>query len=94
MTDSGHSFSGSFSEPGPVPPELLKSAALMRFQFTRPWLERLFSRPWRPWLNGWEYAGDVRVSLGEDNTDEDTQEVTHTANLRGEGPLTKRIVRF
>lgn len=61
---------------------------VLSVELPRSWRERLFTRPWRPWLNGVVYQGQTIVTNW--HSDDDSRGIT----LAGKGDLTERLVRL
>jgi len=62
-------------------------------RFRRPWKERLFSRPWRPWFNAQEYSGRCIVTAIESVPLPDG-EVGATATLKALDKFETRLYRL
>ena len=66
----------------------MRDVRVVVFTITRPWRERLFSRPWRPWLNAWLYEGRGGLYEGPLSTPDWVD-----VKCRAASPLTKRLGR-
>lgn len=78
-------------EPGPtdLSDRMIAGETGVRLTCRRRWRARLFSRPWKPWLNGVEYVGDGFITSWEL-----TNPMDLSIRIGGRGDLKKYLVRI